>query len=223
MRLWILIALGVAGLLIALSHLSPEQFADGTKSMRGLYFGIVLVAAGSSMLVRYRGRMGTAAMHLAIWLGFLFVLLVGYSFRDEIGAHLHAEFRPGYLRQTESGEYMVRAAEDGHFYVDATIGAEPVHFLIDTGSSDIVLPADLAARLGFAREDLRFTQTVSTANGITRGAPIRLAQITVGPKTLNDMPAFVNEGALDTPLLGMRFLRALRTYRVQDDRLFLTF
>jgi len=223
MRYWILIALGLGVLVIALGHLAPGQFSDGNTQMRALYFIIIIVAAGSSVLFHYRGRMSTAALHLAIWLGLIFVLVLGYSFRDEIGTHLHAEFRPSFLRQTEAGEYVVRAAEDGHFYVDATIGEVPVRFLVDTGASDIVLPAEMATQLGFRPEDLRYTQTVSTANGITRGAPITLTHLTVGPKTLRDVTAYVNEGALDTPLLGMRFLRALHAYRVQDDRLFLTF
>jgi aspartyl protease family protein len=191
--------------------------------MRALYFGIMIVGVGTAMLVRYRGQLSTAVVQLAIWLGAIFVVLLGYSFRDEIGSHLHAEFVPTALHQTETGEFAVRAGEDGHFYVDATINKVPVRFLVDTGASDIVLPVDLAARLGFARDDLRFTQTVSTANGITHGAPIRLANLTVGPKTLTDVPAYINEGPLDMPLLGMSFLRILRAYRVANDRLFLTF
>jgi aspartyl protease family protein len=101
--------------------------------------------------------------------------------------------------------------------VTATVNGLPVDFLVDTGASDIVLsPAD-AARLGYAPESLHFTRQYVTANGIGRGAPVRLGSLAVGPIAYADLPASVNEAPMAESLLGMTFLRRLESYEVRRD------
>ena len=221
MRSWIVIIVGLGALVFVLNALAPDQLASDYSRQR--LVGLLIVLAISTRVILQRGRIGPTALQLAIWVGLGLVLVLGYSFRDEIGARLRGELVPSALRPVENGEFVIGAADDGHFYVDATVGESPVRFMIDTGASEIVLPAAVAARLGFAPESLNYSHPVSTANGLTWSAPVTLGRLTVGPKTLTDVTAYVNQGELDTPLLGMRFLRSLRAFRVQDDRFFLTF
>lgn len=123
--------------------------------------------------------------------------------------------------RTEGEEMLLTAREDGHFYVRGTINGESVLFMVDTGATDIVLTMETAARAGFSPDTLRFDGMAQTANGSVRTAGVRLGELTIGDVTLRDMPASVNEGVLGTNLLGMRFLRTLKSWRVEGDTLIL--
>jgi aspartyl protease family protein len=116
-----------------------------------------------------------------------------------------------------ANEVRVAAREDGHFYVRASVNGESVLFLVDTGATDIVLTQATAARLGF--DDLVYDGVAQTANGEVRIAGVRLDRIEVGPIVLDGVRASVNSGALDANLLGMRFLNALRGWRVENGEL----
>lgn len=118
-------------------------------------------------------------------------------------------------------ELLLTAREDGHFYARAAVNGETVLFMVDTGATDIVLTMATAERLGFAQNQLRFDGVAETANGAVRTAGVRLGELSIGPVTLRDVPASVNEGALTNNLLGMRFLRALSSWRVEGDTLIL--
>lgn len=123
--------------------------------------------------------------------------------------------------RTQGEEMLLTAREDGHFYVRGTINGESVLFMVDTGATDIVLTMETAARVGFSPDTLRFDGMADTANGSVRTASVRLGELTIGDITLTDMPASINEGALGTNLLGMRFLRTLKSWRVEGDTLIL--
>ena len=123
--------------------------------------------------------------------------------------------------RTEGEEMLLTAREDGHFYVRGTINGESALFMLDTGATDIVLTMETAARAGFSPDTLRFDGMAQTANGSVRTAGVRLGELTIGDVTLRDMPASVNEGVLGTNLLGMRFLRTLKSWRVEGDTLIL--
>jgi len=59
---------------------------------------------------------------------------------------------------------------------------------------------------------------VSTANGTTYAAPVRLKSIAVGPLELRDVEALVAQpGNLNENLLGMSFLKRLRSYEFTGD------
>ncbi len=90
--------------------------------------------------------------------------------------------------------------------------------LVDTGASTVVLkPAD-AERAGIDTAALSFTTPVSTANGTTFAAPVRLKSVSVGPLEVRDVEALVAQpGALSENLLGMSFLKRLRSYEFSGD------
>jgi aspartyl protease family protein len=96
-----------------------------------------------------------------------------------------------------------------------------VSFLVDTGASDIVLTPEDAQRIGFAANQLRFSDRVETANGIAYVAPITLDTLVIGPIRLDRLPAKVNNAPMQYSLLGMRFLNQLHGWRVERQVLIL--
>jgi aspartyl protease family protein len=69
---------------------------------------------------------------------------------------------------------------------------------------------------------LSFNVPVQTANGTAFAASVRLPSISVGPIVMEQVEALVAQpGALKESLLGMSFLRRLRSYEFSGD--YLTF
>ena len=96
-----------------------------------------------------------------------------------------------------------------------------MRFLIDTGASDTVLSPMDAQRLGIDLAALDFSRVYLTANGNGRGAPYRLMDLAIGPIALSDVAVSINQAPMDESLLGMSFLRRLKSFEVQGRRLYL--
>src|SRR5262245_26333183 len=99
----------------------------------------------------------------------------------------------------------------GHFWTDARVDGRRLDLVVDTGASAIALRASDAARLGIHPAARDYTVKVSTANGITRAALVRLGMVEVGNIVVRDVPALVHsDDALGVNLLGMTFLSRVR-------------
>ncbi len=96
-----------------------------------------------------------------------------------------------------------------------------LRFLVDTGATTVTLKGDDAARLGIEPGEHAFTERYQTANGIVRGAPVRLRSVRIGRLQRSDVRATVSEAPMAMSLLGMSFLERLAGYEVKDDRLIL--
>lgn len=118
-------------------------------------------------------------------------------------------------------EMKVAANNAGHFVMDGEVGRAKVRFLVDTGATKVVLSRDDAVRAGLRPENLHFDQSVSTANGEVRVAPVTLRRLRVGQIVLNDVEAIVNSAPMRVSLLGMSFLQRLDGWQVKDDHLYL--
>lgn len=104
-------------------------------------------------------------------------------------------------------EVVLERNRYGHYVTSGEINGQPVVFMIDTGASDVAIPATIAARLGLERgRPLRY----QTANGTVTGYQTRLAQLAIGPLELKDVRASINPGyEADEILLGMSVLKRL--------------
>ncbi|NQV99732.1 MAG: TIGR02281 family clan AA aspartic protease [Rhodospirillales bacterium] len=162
--------------------------------------------------------------YAAIWLGLGFVLFAGYAFRDEAASvfqRLAGELVPG-AAQVSGSAMEVRMGRDGHFAVEAQVDGVGLMFLVDTGASDVVLsPAD-ARRLGFDLEKLDYSKTYRTANGLVKGAPVTLGQVTIGSIQVNGVSASVNGADMNRSLLGMSYLRRLSGFEINGNSLILS-
>jgi aspartyl protease family protein len=231
MRAWIVLALLIgAGVFLFLR--------GGSDVLSGLSTGeIVTLASGLLLATIYiislfndeRTRPLQAIRYILIWLAIGFGLIAGYSYREELSAvtdRVMGELRPsGDIVSVETGEEGERAVRvrrrlDGHFAVRASVNGQSMTLMVDTGASSVVLkPAD-AERAGVDLDKLSYTVAVDTANGMTYAAAVRLRTLAVGPIVVRNVDALVAQpGSVKENLLGMSFLRRLRSYEFAKDYL----
>lgn len=139
-----------------------------------------------------------------MWLAVLILLTLVFS-------HLTDKARLSRMdvRTDEAGHesLILSGARDGHYRASGEINGQSVEFLLDTGASDVSIPADIA-------EDLHLKGgapfQAHTANGTVTVYATRLDEVSVGPLSLRNVRASINpnmEG--ESVLLGMSFLKRL--------------
>lgn len=129
--------------------------------------------------------------------------------------------QPQQLVMSEAGRIEVPRGPDGHYYLTLDINNEPVRFVVDTGATSMVLTQEDAARVGLKEEDVIFCSEAMTANGLVRTAPVRLADVALGPFHDQNVRAFVNEGEMTKSLLGMEYLNRFSRLEINNGRLIL--
>jgi clan AA aspartic protease (TIGR02281 family) len=119
-------------------------------------------------------------------------------------------------RATEGSDHIIQIKADisGHYYVRGTADGVPLDFMIDTGATHVVVSKETAERLPVG--PLNFDLPTYTANGRIQNAQITIRKLTIGPYTVTDIPAVVNGGELDVPLLGMNWLGLFRSIEIQN-------
>ncbi len=186
-------------------------------------WAIGLIVLASSMLVRYRGHFASLIRDLLVWAALGIFFLGAYAYRDALRPvyeRVQAEIQPGYVIDSKPGIAEVARRRDGHFVLRMKANGVDLPFLFDTGASLVTLRAEDARKLGIDMKSLRFTETVSTANGVARAALTRLDSLSVGSISQRRVEAMVaREGALNENLLGQNFLDGLAGYGVENGRL----
>ena len=94
----------------------------------------------------------------------------------------------------------------GQFFTSGQINGAHMRFMVDTGATQVMIPASEAERLGidYRRGQRAFVQT---ANGNAAAWRVTLDSVTVGDITAYDVEGLVAEAqGLDVALLGMSFL-----------------
>lgn len=110
-------------------------------------------------------------------------------------------------RLTDAGvsEVVLTRNRYGHYVTSGTVNGQSVEFLLDTGASDVAIPAQMADALGLERGA---AVKYRTANGIVTAWTTRLDSISIGPMVIHDVSASINPGMGDMEiLLGMSVLK----------------
>jgi aspartyl protease family protein len=188
-----------------------------------------LVALGIPFLLRvregYRGRLSKGVQAAAFWLGAAILFVGLYAFRYElsdVANRVVGAVVPGAAITTRGGDVRIARQDGSSFVLSGRVNNEPARFIFDTGASTVVLTTEFAQRAGFRVADGDYTTPVSTANGRTMAAPIRIGELSIGSIRERDVRAMVaRPDALRENLLGMSFLERLASYRVEGDQLIL--
>ena len=114
----------------------------------------------------------------------------------------------------DGGRQLVTLSADprGHFGGDGTINGNRVRFLVDTGASQVTLPASDARRLGIDYHKGE-PGLAKTASGTVPVYRVTLDSVKLGGIELAAVDAIVIEEGLDIVLLGMSFLNRLEMRR----------
>jgi aspartyl protease family protein len=187
----------------------------------------LLVFLGSGLFSGYSGRASAAVKDAVSWVLIAVVLVVGYTYRDDIGRvaqRVAGELAPQFGARMETvspGEVRIRRHVGGHFIAEVDLnGDAEVRMIVDTGASTVVLTTEDARAAGIDVAKLRYVIPVQTANGVAMAARARLDSLAVGPLKLNNVNALVSQsGALNQSLLGMSFLSRLRSYEFAGEYL----
>ncbi|WP_416306104.1 retropepsin-like aspartic protease family protein [Neptunicella sp. SCSIO 80796] len=156
-------------------------------------------------------------MFVLAWISAL--LLLSLWFDDLLDKQFNPNQQPQSLQTSDSIMVVLEQNRQGHYVASGTINRQPVTYLLDTGATQVSIPAHLASQLNLQSG---YSQQVSTANGNIRVYSTRIDELTLGDIVLHDIPAHLNP-AIDSDeiLLGMSALRKL-DFQQQNGALVLT-
>jgi aspartyl protease family protein len=220
---WLLIILGVVGLVVALTQAFPGAVATNDDWVNVSYYVVfaALVAAGLVRMAQTRWR--DQLRYVGVWTAIVGVLAIGVAFKDEllsVPQRLAETFGGGDPVARASGELVVPRSEGGAFVVIGEVNGQRVRFIVDTGASETVLSPDDARRAGVDTAALTYDRLSETANGVGRSARY-VGRIQVGPVAFDNFVMAVNQAPMSTSLLGHSFLNRLESYEVRGDKLIL--
>ncbi len=146
--------------------------------------------------------MGTGMMAMACILG-MGLLTLFFSEAEE--QQRNPNRSPITLKNAQSLEVTLVRNRQGHYLVNGTINNRNAEFLLDTGATDVVIPAAMASEYGLRRGA---PSIASTANGNITVYSTVLDQLKIGDITLYSVRASINPG-MHPPaiLLGMSALK----------------
>lgn len=228
-----LIVMLAAGGLFFLFQQFPGAIGQPGEKIRLAQGLLVLTLVAGGFALGWNERAGLAIKQGLIWTGILVVLLTVYAYRFEF---MHMGFRvAGVTLPTVAmpaapsaaavkpppGTVYLSAVRGGHFLADATVNGTHVRFLVDTGASVVALTEFDAQRLRIDMDSLKFTIPIDTANGRTLAARVILGEISIGSISRRDIQAVVIREGLEQSLLGMTFLKSIRSFEMGDGALIL--
>ena len=117
-------------------------------------------------------------------------------------------------RKATTGPASVTLQADGrgHFTAQGQINGGSMRMLVDTGASNIALPASDAIRLGIDYKKGQMAYS-NTANGVTPIYIVKLDSVKIGDIEINQVDASIHEKGLPIGLLGMSFLNRMEMQR----------
>ena len=221
---WLGLFLLASAVIWILIDLFPGRLQSDNDRMELVRLVGLLALVSSGLLYVRRVNVGETLRNITVWLAIAAVLLVAYSYQDELlsaANRVRAELVPGQPVLVPQGVISITKASDGHFHVSGTVNGERISFLIDTGATGIVLSPDDARRAGTDPSKLEYTRVFETANGRGFGAPWRLDKLAVGPIVFRNVAVSVNQAPMSQSLLGMAFLDRLQSFEISGRKMIL--
>ena len=227
MLFWPFVVICLALVALVLAGGPTEAILSGGEVHPPLVHGVVLIA-GLTLVIAGRELLrggARAAQRAALWLGIGGAVLAGYADRDWlVNAYerMRGSIYPSVALATAEGQAELRRAWDGHYRAEAEVNGVRLQLMVDTGATLVLLPYEQARALGIDPDALDFSLPVTTANGTSTVAPVRISSIKIGPIAVFDIDAAVaHPSQLGIGLLGMSFLDRLRETSFRGDRLIL--
>lgn len=190
---------------------------SGEDTGQLIYLILLGAVIGSYFFVSGRKNLGETARAASLWVFIFIGVIVAYGLWSDVKDTV----MPRQAVSVETGLIEAPRQADGHYYLTLDVGGVPVNFVVDTGATEVVLSEADAKRVGIDPENLIYSGRASTANGVVRTAQVRLEDVSISGFDEGSLRASVNEGALETSLLGMSYLQRFERIEIRGDRLIL--
>ena len=140
------------------------------------------------------------------WL--LAIALLVFVFQGMLDQQYNPNSQPDiYLSDAGKAEVHLKQNRQGHYLTRGKINEQSVTFLLDTGATQVSIPAHIAEQLNLQSNG---SYRVQTANGSVKVYQTRLNQLSIGNIFLYNIDAHINPAMQsDEILLGMSALRKL--------------
>jgi len=189
-----------------------------------IYSLLLLVLVGSALVSRSLPIGQTLKMALG-WVGIFALIFLLVSFRPEmklIWGCVTGELGLASGPQIRGAPMTLRKREDGHFWVDADVNGHRVEFMVDSGATFTALSAPAARDAGVEPDAFSMKIAIGTANGTIEADRATVSELRLGSLVMQDHAIVVAEAFGDTNVLGMNFLSALKSWRVEGSSMILT-
>jgi len=141
-----------------------------------------------------------------VWLAWIIALaLLAFFFQSALEEQWNPNSKPE-LRLSDNGlaEVVLQQNRQGHYITKGVINGESVTFLLDTGATQVSIPAHIADKLQLQSTGNYFVQT---ANGRVKVYETKLDQLSIGNIFLYNIAAHINPAMKSNEiLLGMSAL-----------------
>ena len=144
-------------------------------------------------------------MVIAAWI--LLLVLLTLFFNNRLDQQRNPNQRLASTLAGDIPEVHLQRNRFGHYVASGSINGQPVEFMLDTGATDVSIPAGIADRLKLQRGQ---AMNYHTANGTITAWQTVADEIQLGPLRLGPVRASINpHDHSNAVLLGMSFLKQL--------------
>lgn len=189
-----------------------------------LVFALGALVLVASALFSRRIGLGEMVRSALAWIAIFAVFIVAFTYRDELTGVWYrvTDELTGASNQDVVGTTLrIRQSMDGHFWVNAKVNDTPVRFLVDSGATTTAMNLNTARETGIEINEGGFPSYVSTANGTVEVRRGRIQSLDLDLMAASDFPVIVAEEFGDTNVLGMNFLSAMKSWRVEGNEMIL--
>jgi aspartyl protease family protein len=146
---------------------------------------------------------------LFVWLAWILAIaLLMFVFEDELYKQYNPNSQPQVsLNSSGQAEVILKQNRQGHYVTNGNINETSVTFLLDTGATQVSIPAHIADKLQLESYG---SYPVQTANGRVTVYKTKIDQLSIGNIFLYNVAAHINPAMKsDGILLGMSALKQL--------------
>ena len=144
---------------------------------------------------------------LFVWLSWILAIaLMMYFFQDLLDKQFNPNSQPKIrLNSVGQAEVVLKQNKQGHYVTVGSINESPVIFLLDTGATQVSIPAHIAKKLELQSFG---SYPVETANGRVIVHKTEIDQLSIGNIILYNVAAHINPAMQSKEiLLGMSALK----------------
>ena len=142
-----------------------------------------------------------------VWLAWIIAIaLLMFFFQDVLDKQYNPNSQPQVnLNSAGQAEVVLQQNRQGHYVTQGSINESPVTFLLDTGATQVSIPAHIAEQLQLESYG---SYPVQTANGRVTVYRTAIDQLSIGNIFLYNVAAHINPAMKnDEILLGMSALK----------------